>query len=117
MKLLAIFCLIIVFTTVITAGCTVSMPSIAGTFVRCSDYQLITDVYKTPGPEYYVTYLVSFERFGPIPVTRKITESEYKMTPIGYYFSKSDFFWRPPVNLISVNESESGYRDACKVIP
>lgn len=77
-------------------------------YVSCSNYNHIIDKYKTPSG-FYVTYIQG----NGVHFTTQVSESEYPHFQIDGYTDGLG----TPVNLIRINESESGYRDACKVQP
>ena len=77
-------------------------------YVSCSNYNHIIDKYKTPSG-FYVTYIQG----NGVHFTTQVSGSEYPQFKIDGYMDN----FGTPTNLIHINESESGYRDACKVQP
>ncbi len=104
----------IILIAIFTAGCTTDIPP-PGTIVKCTDYYRITDKYKTPGPEYHIKYEVNIENSLKYESDSVITEEQYNIIKVGQYMK----FWgsNVPINLEKLSESDSGFRNACKVLP
>jgi len=91
-------------------------------YVECMDYYRIIDKWKTPNGFYVSIQNEGWELGHTQTVT--ISEAEYQKFIVGAQFNgvpsyaKFDSFGNlVPVNLTPISESESGYRDACKVLP
>ena len=79
-----------------------------GQIVRCGDYEKITDRYVVPGPENHI--VVNSQGMKIDLIVRSEDFSKYQ---IGKYAN----FPNPYIyTLQELNETESGYRDACRVI-
>ncbi len=80
--------------------------------VNCNDYQKITDKYRVVDEGYYIVYGGS---------AHQVFETQYNISIIGNYIKKSSSIgyisYYEFRNLTPLNESETDYRGACKVIP
>lgn len=80
----------------------------------CSNYYQITDKWRTPEGN-IIVYSGTY-RGSPVQDARHVTLDEYNKTVVGSY-AAVDFFGYRTVNLTIINESVSGMRDSCKVLP
>jgi flagellin-like protein len=76
-------------------------------YIDCKYVYTITDLYKTPEGYYVSTTGRYLFKIGKDDYDR-LTGREYFMVGL---------FGKTPVNVTFVNESQSGYRDACIVTP
>lgn len=104
----------ILIISIFTTGCTSDVPP-PGTIVKCTDYYKITDKYKTPGPEYHIKYESYIGDSIKYESDSVIEEEQYNAIKVGQYMK----FWgnNAPINLEKLSESDSGFRNACKVLP
>lgn len=94
-------------------------------YVTCSEYQLITDKYKTPSGFYIVagneTELVSeatYNNFIKGEYAKTYSWWKHRNEYSVYYnpYAPAIEIDEPSLNLRQVTESESGYRDACEIV-
>jgi hypothetical protein len=101
-----------------------STPIPTPSYVTCSDYQTVSDKWKTPTGSYVKLGNTPIGLFGDNYDEINIGESAKQCVttrdpnPIGYtyYFCESALVGGESVRLKRVSESESGYRDACMVV-
>lgn len=93
-------------------------------YVTCSDYQLITDKYKTPSAFYIVSgnltikmYENEYERLsvGEYINLWELRTSSY-IGSVGSWYEQTNKKGIESVKLHPVTEAESGYRDACEIV-
>ncbi|MCK9593074.1 MAG: hypothetical protein M0Q91_13800 [Methanoregula sp.] len=98
---------------VLASGCLAvpgSTPPEPGSIVSCSKFSQVIDKYETAEHQYYIV-LANGE-------TKLVDGRFYKsVIHTGQFVQVTGSFWNPINNLTSLNESESGYRDACRVMP
>lgn len=78
----------------------------SGDIVDCNRFYEVTDMYKTPGPVYHAALSNG--------ITLEVTAQEYSAWKEGDYLA-----WLPgyeTIHIIHLNETETGYRNACQVI-
>lgn len=103
--------LLIMGVFLLSSGC-INPPELSfrppsGNLVTCSDYPEIMDIWKEPG-----SYYVQVSGLG-YPVS--ISKQQYDSWKIGQYIKRDVMGGWTPINLSKVNESESGFRDACVI--
>jgi len=94
--------------SIAAAGC-IQNPYPVGKLVTCSDFHQIVDKYQTPSEQFII-----FDEGGTPPLIL----DAYNRYHIGGWTPKNEIFLGGfELNLTPINESVSGYRDACEVIP
>jgi len=108
MMMITITVLMAIAIAMFTFGMMGNTPKKQAEYVQCSDFYKIVDKYKTPDGFYVI--------FAGTSYPYQIYYNEFEEWKIGQYID-FNLFIRKPINLVEINESISGYRDACMEIP
>ena len=114
----------ILLSFILLTGCISELTP--GSIVPCDNYYQITDLYKTPEPNYHIVLVHNIQESDGIriPDTIDITCTGFCDKHIYNSLHNGDYIDNMfglgiinKINMTSINESESGYRYACKVLP